>query len=45
MLSGVLTAEEIDRVGHTGLGDSTVVDVKALQKLYRRICKNAKSDY
>jgi len=45
MLSGVLTVEEIDRVGHTGSGDSTVVDVKALGKLYRRVCKNAKSGY
>ena len=45
MLSGVLTAEEIDRVGPTGSGDSTMVDIKALEKLYRCVCKNAKSYY
>ena len=45
MLYGVLTVEEIDRVGHTGSGDSTMVDVKALGRLYRRVCKIAKCDY
>jgi hypothetical protein len=45
MPSGVLTAEEIDGVGHTESGDSTMVDVKALGRLYRPICKIAKSYY
>ena len=45
MLSGVLTAEEINGVGHTGPGDSTMVDVKALGRFYRPVRKIAKSDY
>jgi len=44
MLSGVLIAEEIDRVGHTGSADSTMVDVKTLGRLFRHVRKIAKSD-
>jgi len=44
MLCGVLIAEEIDGVGHTGSGDSTLVDVKALGRLFKHVHKIAKSD-
>jgi hypothetical protein len=44
MLSGVLIAEETDGVGHTGSGDSTVVDVKALEKLLWHAREIAKSE-
>jgi hypothetical protein len=44
MLSGVLIAEEIDGVEHTGSGDSTMVDVKTLGRLFRHMPKIAKSD-
>jgi hypothetical protein len=45
MLSGVLITEEIDGVGNTGAGDCTVVDVKALGRLFRHVHKTAKNDY
>jgi len=44
MLSGVLIAEEIDGVGNTGSGDSTMIEVKTLGRLFRHVRKIAKSD-